>query len=65
VCIRLQVTPEQDTILAATLSASRECFNAVAALGWERREKNGVSICRLPGTAHGGARRSPRLSMRS
>jgi putative transposase len=47
VCIRLQVTPEQDTILAATLSASRECFNAVAALGWERREKNGVTLHQL------------------
>jgi IS605 OrfB family transposase len=44
VCIRLQVTPEQDEILSATLSASRECFNAVAALGWERKEKNGITL---------------------
>jgi putative transposase len=47
VCIRLQVTPDQDEILAATLSASRECFNAVAALGWERQEKNGVTLHQL------------------
>jgi hypothetical protein len=36
VCIRLQLTAEQDAIL----SASCACFNAVAVLGWERREKN-------------------------
>jgi putative transposase len=28
----------------ATLSASCACFNAVAVLGWERREKNGVAL---------------------
>ena len=35
-----------DASLDATLSASRSCFNAVAALGWERREKNGVVLHR-------------------
>jgi hypothetical protein len=44
VCIRLQLTAEQDAILSATLSASCACFNAVAALGWERRENNGVAL---------------------
>jgi putative transposase len=44
VCIRLQLTAEQDAILSATLSASCACFNAVAVLGWERREKNGVAL---------------------
>jgi putative transposase len=47
VCIRLQVTAEQDEVLTRTLSASRECFNAVAALGWERSEKNGVTLHQL------------------
>jgi hypothetical protein len=40
VCIRLQLTPDQDAIL----SASCACFNAVAELGWERREKNGIAL---------------------
>jgi hypothetical protein len=43
VCIRLQLTAEQDAILSATLSASCACFDAVAVLGWERHEKNGVA----------------------
>jgi putative transposase len=38
------LTPDQDAILSATLSASCACFNAVAGLGWERREKNGIAL---------------------
>jgi putative transposase len=44
VCVRLQLTPDQDAILSATLSASCACFNAVAALGWERSEKNAIAL---------------------
>lgn len=44
ICLRLNATPEQDAALTATLAASRDCFNAVAAWGWERREKNGVTL---------------------
>jgi putative transposase len=44
VCVRLQLTPERDAILSATLSASCACINAVAPLGWQRREKNGVTL---------------------
>ena len=44
VCIRLQLAAEQDAILSATLSASCACFNAVAVLGRERRENNGVAL---------------------
>jgi IS605 OrfB family transposase len=38
------VTTEQDAILTATLSASRECFNTVATWGWDHGEKNGVAL---------------------
>jgi IS605 OrfB family transposase len=44
ICLRLDVTPAQDAAMTATLAASRDCFNAVAAWGWERREKNGVAL---------------------
>jgi putative transposase len=54
-CIRLQVTAEQDAILSATLSASRDCFNAVAALGWKRHEKNGIT---LHHATYGGLRKA-------
>lgn len=44
VCICLTTSPEQDQILSATLAASRDCFNEVAAYGWSASEKNGVEL---------------------
>jgi putative transposase len=46
ISLRLDANGEQDAILAATLAASRACFNAVAAHGWENNEKNGVELHR-------------------
>jgi putative transposase len=46
ICIRLATLPEQDEVLTETLIRSRDCFNAVAAFGWEHREKNGVTLHR-------------------
>jgi putative transposase len=46
ISLRLDANGEQDAILTATLAASRACFNAVAAHGWENNEKNGVELHR-------------------
>lgn len=44
--IRLKLNPtrEQAAILRETLAEFTVCFNAVAAYGWENREKNGVKL---------------------
>lgn len=42
--LRLNPTPEQAGALLETLRQHTECFNAVCAFGWERREKNGVRL---------------------
>ncbi|MGF7211431.1 IS605 OrfB family transposase [Skermanella aerolata] len=46
ICIRLTTLSEQDEILTETLARSQDCFDAVAALGWEHRETNGVALHR-------------------
>lgn len=43
-CFKLSPTPEQAPILLDTLRLHTACFNAVAAYGWEQREKNGVTL---------------------
>src|SRR3990167_4396207 len=44
--IRLKLSPtqEQADTLRDTLAHNTACFNAVAAYGWEHREKNGVKL---------------------
>jgi IS605 OrfB family transposase len=37
-------TPEQESVLSETMQQYTGCFNAVAAYGWERSEKNGVKL---------------------
>lgn len=37
-------TAEQDDVLLETIQQYTECFNAVAAYGWEHGEKNGVQL---------------------
>lgn len=37
-------TAEQGTLLLETVQQYTECFNVVAAYGWEHREKNGVEL---------------------
>jgi len=37
-------TAEQDDVLLETIQQYTECFNAVAAYGWERCEKNGIEL---------------------
>ena len=39
-------TAEQSRVLLETIQQYTDCFNAVAAYGWERREKNGVELHR-------------------
>ena len=41
---KLSPTPEQAAILLDTLQQHTDCFNAVAAYGWARGEKNGVTL---------------------
>lgn len=41
---KLVPTLEQATVLLDTLRLHTACFNAVAAYGWEQREKNGVTL---------------------
>ncbi len=41
---KLAPTPEQRSILLDTLQQHADCFNAVAAYGWEQHEKNGVTL---------------------
>ena len=41
---KLNPTPEQKTVLLDTLAQHAECFNPVAAYGWENAEKNGVEV---------------------
>ena len=40
----LKPTPEQSALLLETLRQHTECFNAVAAHGWEEQIKNGVEL---------------------
>lgn len=42
--IPLQTTPEQEGILLETMQQYTDCFNTVAAYGWEKDEKNGVEL---------------------
>jgi putative transposase len=44
ISIRIETTPEQDSILFRTLEGCRDCFNAVAEHGWENRVWNGVTL---------------------
>jgi IS605 OrfB family transposase len=41
---RLLVSPQQQPILLETIQQYTDCFNAVAAYGWEKSEKNGVEL---------------------
>jgi IS605 OrfB family transposase len=40
----LMPTAEQSDVLLETMQQYMDCFNAVAAWGWEHREKNGVEL---------------------
>lgn len=42
--LRIDVPAAYDVILAETLAGARDCFNAVAAYGWEHGDKNGVEL---------------------
>jgi len=42
--VKLAVDSGQEKLLADTLAASRECFNAVARYGWDNGIKNGVEL---------------------
>jgi len=42
--VKLAVDSDQEKLLADTLAASRECFNAVARHGWDNGVKNGVEL---------------------
>lgn len=44
ISIRIDATPEQDSILFRTLAGCRDCFNAVSEYGWENRIWNGVTL---------------------
>ena len=41
---QLQPTSDQQTALMDTLQQFTECFNAVAAYGWGKAERNGVEL---------------------
>ncbi|WP_157770589.1 RNA-guided endonuclease InsQ/TnpB family protein [Pyrinomonas methylaliphatogenes] len=57
--LRLGPTSEQASALLQTLRQHTACFNAVAAYGWENREKNGVRLHHA--TYHGLRERFPSL----
>lgn len=42
--LKLQPTPEQERILLETTRQHTACYNAVARLGWETNNKNGVEL---------------------
>lgn len=44
ISIRIETTPEQDSILSQTLMGCCNCFNKVAGYGWENRIWNGVTL---------------------
>ncbi|HLZ27461.1 MAG TPA: transposase [Chloroflexota bacterium] len=44
VCLRLKATPEQRASLLRTMEQSSACFNAVAAYGWEHKQRNSVEL---------------------
>lgn len=42
--LKLQPTPDQERVLLETTRQHTECYNAVAAHGWETNSKNGVEL---------------------